>query len=144
MPDAAKPVTGSCLCGSVAYEVTGKAIRFLYCHCHSCQKSTGSVHNASLAYPLGAVSWTKGEDQIQKFIDSGENPGYTRCFCRNCGSPVSKLSRNQQFWVVPSGSLDSDPGERPQGNIFWAERAPWYVFADRIPANEGHVTEPIR
>jgi len=57
---------------------------------------------------------------------------------------MPKVSRTQQFWVVPSGSLDADPGMRPQANIFWAEHAPWLVSADQIAKNEGRLVEPAR
>ena len=134
-------LTGSCLCGKVGFEVTGSPLKFLYCHCRSCQKSTGSVHAANLAFPGGSVRWTRGEELIERFVDTIENPGFPRCFCRSCGSPVPKLSRNGQFWVVPSGSLDADPGMRPQANIFWAERAPWFVSADQIAKHEGRLVE---
>jgi hypothetical protein len=132
-----KPIPGSCLCGEVAFEVTGTPVRFIYCHCRSCQKSSGSVHAANVAFPEGAVRWTHGEDLIEFFVDTKENPGFPRSFCRNCGSPVPKLSRNRQFWVVPSGSLDSDPGMKPLTNIFWMEHAPWYVSADQLTKLEG-------
>jgi hypothetical protein len=137
-----KPITGSCLCGKVAFEVTGTPLRFLYCHCRSCQKSTGSVHAANVAFPEGSVRWTQGEDLIERFVDTTENPGFTRCFCRSCGSYVPKLSRNREFWIVPSGLLDSDPGIRPQANIHWGERAPWYVSADQIVRHEGPLVDP--
>jgi hypothetical protein len=139
-----KLITGSCLCGNVAFEVSGMPSRFLYCHCHSCQKASGTLHNANLAFASDAVRWTRGEDQIARFVDTAENPGYMRWFCRRCGSPVPKLSRNRQFWVVPSGSLNSDPGMRPQANIYWAEHAAWYVSADDLPKNEGPLVEPTR
>jgi hypothetical protein len=54
---------------------------------------------------------------------------------------LPKLSRNQKFWVVQSGLLDSDPEMRPQGNIFWAERSPWYVPVEQIPTFEGRYVE---
>ena len=136
-----KTLKGSCLCGSVAFEVTGKPFRFLYCHCRSCQKSSGSVHVANLGFPLDSVSWTRGADLIGRFVDAKDNPGFTRCFCRHCGSVLPKLSRNQKFWVVPSGLLDSDPEMRPQANIFWAEHAPWYVPVEQIPTFEGPYVE---
>jgi len=136
-----KPITGSCLCGQVAFEVTAAPLKFLYCHCRSCQKSSGSVHAANLAFPAGSVRWTQGEDRIELFVDTKENPGFPRRFCRACGSPVPKLSRNGQFWVVPSGLLDSDPSLRPQANIYWAEHAPWYVSADHLVKHEGPPAE---
>ena len=132
-----KTLNGSCLCGSVAFKVTGEPFIFSYCHCRSCQKSSGSVHVANLGFPLDSVTWTRGEDLIGRFVDAKDNPGFTRCFCRNCGAPLPKLSRNQKFWVVPSGLLDSDPKMRPQANIFWAEHAPWYVPVEQIPKFEG-------
>ena len=130
-------ITGSCLCGKVAFEVCGAPLKFLYCHCRSCQKGSGSLHNANIAFPQDSVRWTSGEELIERYVDSSENPGYPRWFCRTCGSPVPKLSRNQKFWVVPSGLLDSDPRIRPQANIYWAEHASWYVSADQLAKHEG-------
>jgi hypothetical protein len=129
-------LTGSCLCGKVTFEVTGTPIRFAYCHCHSCQKSSGSIHAANILFPEGSLKWTQGEELTQLFLDSNENPGYPRRFCRNCGSPVPKFSRNGKFWNVPSGSLNSDPVIRPQANIFWSEHAPWGVSPDQIPKHQ--------
>lgn len=136
------PLTGSCLCGKVTFEVTGAPLKFVYCHCRSCQKSSGSIHVANLAFPEGSVRWTQGEDLLVLFVDEQENPGFPRRFCKNCGSPVPKLSRNGKFWVVPSGSLNSDPGMRPQANIYWAEHAPWFTPADQLPKCEGAYIEP--
>lgn len=130
------------MCGAVGFEVTGAPVRFLYCHCRSCRRSTGSVHAANVAFPAGSLRWARGEERIGQYVDTEENPGFTRCFCRICGSVVPKLSRNRQLWVVPSGLLDADPGIRPQANIYWAEHAPWYVSADQIVRHEGAWIEP--
>jgi hypothetical protein len=104
-------------------------------------KRVGSFHNANIAFPADSVTWRRGEELIERYVDSSENPGYPRWFCRHCGSPVPKLSRNQRFWVVPSGSLDSDPGIRPQANIYWAEHATWYTTADDLPKHEGPLAD---
>lgn len=136
-------ITGSCLCGKVAFEVTGAPVKFLYCHCRSCQKSTGSVHAANLAFAGGTVRWTHGEELVQLFVDTVDNPGFPRAFCRNCGSPVPKLSRNRQLWVVPSGSLNVDPVIRPQGNIYWAERAAWLLPVQALETHEGAWVERV-
>ena len=132
-----QPITGSCLCGEVAFEVTAPPLRFYYCHCLSCRKSSGSVHAANIGFPAGSVHWTRGEVVVERFVDTVENPGFPRCFCRKCGSPVPKRSRNGQFWVVPSGLLTNDPGIRPEANIFWAEHVPWSVPVDQLPKHDG-------
>lgn len=130
-------IPGSCLCGRVAFEVSGRPLKFLYCHCRSCQKSTGSAHVSNLGYPLGALRWLRGEELIGEFTDTTDNVGFIRRFCRECGSVVPKQSRDKQLWVVPGGLLDGDPGVRPEANIFWAEHAPWYVSVDQIPTHDG-------
>ena len=131
------PIKGSCLCGGVAFEVSQPPLKYLYCHCRSCQKSSGSIHAANLAFPQDSLTWTRGENSTELFIDTEDNPGFPRCFCKKCGSPVPKLSRNRKFWVVPSGSLDTDPGMRPEANIYWAEHAKWFEPADQIPKHDG-------
>ena len=132
-------VTGSCLCGGVAFELSGAPLLFLYCHCQSCRRASGSMHNANLAFPESSLAWTRGENFIERFVDTAENVGYQRWFCRTCGSPVPKPSRNRKFWVVPSGTLDVDPGLRPQANIYWAERAPWYVPGGDLPHHDAQL-----
>jgi hypothetical protein len=100
------------------------------------------VHVANLGFPPDSISWTRGEELVERFVDTKDNPGFTRCFCRNCGAALPKPSRNKKFWVVPSGLLDSDPIMRPQGNIYWAERAAWYVPVEQIPTFEGSYVVP--
>jgi hypothetical protein len=34
--------TGSCLCGAVAFEITGALRSVIACHCHQCRKQTGT------------------------------------------------------------------------------------------------------
>lgn len=41
-------------------------------------------------------------------------------------------NRTGTAMVVPVGSLDQDPGERPRANIHFASKAPWYVQASEL------------
>jgi hypothetical protein len=34
--------------------------------------------------------------------------------------------------LIPAGALDTDPGMRPEMNIFWESRAPWSVGPQEI------------
>jgi hypothetical protein len=38
-----KTYRGSCLCGSVRYEVTGRFPRIVHCHCQMCRKVQGAA-----------------------------------------------------------------------------------------------------
>ena len=126
-------LSGSCLCGGVRFEADLPADLFQYCHCSSCRKSSGSAHAANLMFPLTALRWTRGEDLIGRFTDEHANPGYGRWFCTTCGSPIPRLSRTRKFWVVPAGTLDSAPRIEPQRNIYWDDRASWFVNCEALP-----------
>jgi hypothetical protein len=41
--------------------------------------------------------------------------------------------------MIPAGSLDEDPGSRPQAIVHWASRAPWYRDCSEM---EKHDTVP--
>lgn len=44
---APEPITGSCLCGGIQYEVTGEPMKRVMCHCENCRKFTGSSFMAN-------------------------------------------------------------------------------------------------
>ena len=49
---------GSCLCGSVQYEMAGEAQRFYHCHCQRCRKATGTGHGSLiLVTPATSITW---------------------------------------------------------------------------------------
>ncbi len=59
MPSSA--ITGSCLCGSVKFEVTPPFAAFRYCHCSRCQKASGSAHAANAFLPATQFKWLAGD-----------------------------------------------------------------------------------
>ncbi len=131
MPDL-KVTQGSCLCGGVRFEIRGTALCFAYCHCKSCQKSSGSAHVSNIGLPKENLTWLAGQELIQVYTDEINNPGFRRSFCRNCGCFVPKISRNGQMYVVPAGLLDADPGIRPDVIIWWDEHAAWLKNLDAL------------
>jgi hypothetical protein len=62
-----------------------------------------------------------------------------RTFCGDCGS--SLLFRfdglPDAVWVA-AGTLDDDPGIRPDAHIFVASKACWYEIADALPQHAGY------
>ena len=117
---------GSCLCKGIAYEVELPFERFMYCHCSRCRKATGSPHAANGFVKPAAFRWTKGADLVQRY-DVPEAIRFGLQFCKNCGSKVPHPTRDGALMVIPAGSLDDDPGSRPQAVIYWASRAPWFT-----------------
>src|SRR4029079_17510517 len=87
MPPREKTVMlkGSCLCGSVHYEVDAPAGPIVHCHCETCRKAHGSAFSSVSPVPRDAFRWTKGEDLLAAFESS---PGKFRRFCSKCGSQI--------------------------------------------------------
>ncbi|MGP3372532.1 GFA family protein, partial [Escherichia coli] len=78
--------TGSCLCGTVKFELEGEFQKFFLCHCSRCQKTSGSAHCANLFAPGAKLTWLSGEDKLSFY--QLENTHFSRTFCSVCGSNV--------------------------------------------------------
>jgi hypothetical protein len=119
-------IRGSCLCGDVRFEITGKVSGIGQCHCSLCRKASGTASNAVVLTAARSFRWVRGEDLAQRW----EQPiGRGNAFCRVCGSPLPGLHPNGKIFWVPVGLLDDDPGTRIEQHIFVGSKAPW----DEIP-----------
>lgn len=128
-------ITGSCLCGAVAYEVRGPFTHFVHCHCSRCRKASGASHATNALVAPEAFRWTRGEAELQRF-DLPEAASFATGFCRRCGSPMPHLSRSGRALIVPAGTFDADPGEKPSRHVHWSSRAPWTDSPGDLPASE--------
>jgi len=134
-------VTGSCLCGSVKYTVSGETKRFYHCHCQRCRKATGTGHASNLLVsPVTGIRWTQGEHRLTRYkVPEAER--FYNCFCNNCGSPMPRTVPELDAVLIPAGSLDSQPPINPQGHIFWDSRASWSC-EDSLPVYSEYPLNP--
>ena len=117
---------GSCLCGKIKYEINGKLETFKYCFCPRCQKISGGAQVANIFVDHSQFKWLDGEDNVTRF-DLPEAKRFSHGFCKTCGSPVPYELRDKSGIIIPAGSLDGDPGIKPEGIIYWDFRPRWYV-----------------
>lgn len=129
-------IKGSCLCGGVAFEMTGAPLRVQHCHCSRCRKVRGTAHATNLFVPIADLRFVRGEDQlvIYKLPDAKT---FAHAFCKVCGSSMPRLDPSRALAVVPMGSFDDDPGVRAERHVFLDSRAPWDETADGLPAFGG-------
>lgn len=51
-----------------------------------------------------------------------------------CGSSLyTRFDARPEVYGFPLGTLDSDPGVRPQKRVFVDGKAPWYEITDDLP-----------
>jgi hypothetical protein len=122
--------TGSCLCGAIRYEITGRISPIVLCHCSKCRKANGSAFHSGSVCRTSKFRWISGRDEIRRFATAS---GYTTQFCPTCGSPVPSEPTAEGYVVLPTGALDQDPGTRPIRHIWVASKAPWFEIAGDVP-----------
>ena len=123
---------GSCLCGTVRWQIEPPYNRMTHCHCSMCRKAHAAPFATYISMPREGYTLLAGGEAITDYESA---PGFHRAFCGTCGSVVP--SRENGEWVyVPAGPLDGDPGMRPERHIFVASKAPWYVIADDLPRHD--------
>jgi hypothetical protein len=123
---------GSCLCGAVAYEVTGEPLMMQSCHCERCRRARGAAHGTNIFYKADAFRWTRGSELMAEY-KIPEARFHTVAFCRQCGGALPKVSFERGIAIVPAGTLDTDPPLRPQRHIFTNYKASWFDITDAIP-----------
>lgn len=128
-------LSGSCLCGSVCYEISGTLWQFNHCHCERCRKATGTGHASNIILKPADVQWTAGAELLQHY-KLPEAKRFSTTFCRNCGSPLPRVYSGTGVAVVPAGTLDTDPDVRPERRIFEGSRADWSCPGGDVPGFE--------
>ena len=123
---------GGCLCGAVRFNITGIPTGFDLCHCSRCREASGSAFLAELEFKGAKFEWVSGRSLVKTYEAPVRRrpPGYQRTFCTVCGAPVPTVDRD--MIRVPAGTLDGDPGIRPQRHIFVDFKAPWFEITDSI------------
>ncbi|WP_419307071.1 GFA family protein [Chromohalobacter israelensis] len=91
---------GSCLCGTVKFEVHGQFDSFYLCHCVYCQKDTGSAYAANLFSQSAKLAWIAGVDAVTSFTLPGTR--HSKSFCKLCGSALPS-TQVAGLLVVPAG-----------------------------------------
>ncbi len=129
MSDEFVPVTGGCLCNAVRYEADANLGEAFYCHCKTCQKTSGSPAAVGVFVNLETLKFT-GEDP--KIFQS--SPFASRSFCRHCGSRIAYIAPEKPEWTaVFVGSLDHPERAVATEHIGFESRLPWYEVADNLP-----------
>ena len=122
------PLSGKCGCGAVRFEVSAPFVAALYCHCTRCQRRTGTAASANASAEPGSVRIVAGEDDLRVWAPEA---GFEKVFCGRCGSALfSRAPGTVEYTGVRLGSVDGDPGVRPQWRQYVAYAAPWEEIPD--------------
>jgi len=132
----AETLPGSCLCGGVRFELTMPFRRASHCHCSRCRKHSGAFGLTQGRVPRKGFRLLQGEELIRVYRPEG---GMAKAFCSVCGSSLFGGTWPYGPEVsVRFGSLDGDPGIRPQYHLHIGSAAPWDELPDDgLPRHTG-------
>ena len=125
-------IRGGCLCGKVRYEVKRRLVDADNCHCSKCRKHHGAAFATYANVDTAEFKWISGAD-IVKVFEAASGAGW--CFCSECGSSLGGTDRGE-ITSITLGTVEGDPGVKPQSHIFTGSGAKWYEINDNLPQFE--------
>lgn len=133
-------ITGSCLCGSIKYEISCPLEFARNCHCSMCRKATGAAFATWAYVETGNFRWVQGEENLGQYQSS---PGVRRTFCEVCGSTMQFIvdKEFQSAFGLALGTIDGDPGCKPLRHVMVGSKASWFKITDGLPQSEGAAPE---
>lgn len=127
-------LAGGCLCGRVRYELGSDPFDCGWCHCRTCQLSSGAPAMAFASVKRGEWVVTDSDADVRRIRSSSFAQ---RLFCGQCGTPLAiDYDIQPETFDFSVATLD-DPGIiRPEFHIFWSSKVPWFNPGDELPKHE--------
>jgi hypothetical protein len=122
---------GSCLCGTVTYEIDGEIGNGYFCHCKRCRKASGSAYAANALISPHQFRILTGQASLKAYHH--QESGLTRRFCAECGSPIVSERTEPARMSVRLGTLDTPLSKKPIAHIFVGSKAEWDDIAGDLP-----------
>lgn len=113
---------GSCLCGSVVFEVTPPLRDAVACHCRQCRKVSGHYW-AAASVPLVAFRVVRGE----RLAWYRSSPTATRGFCGVCGATLFWKPDGEDRMSFSAGALQGPTRLRVSEHIFIEDAGDYYA-----------------
>ncbi|HEX4693490.1 GFA family protein [Sphingomonas sp.] len=125
-------VTGQCRCGACRYEIAVDALPPVYaCHCHICQRVSGSAFSVQALVPEGAV--TVSGPIVTREITTDDRTSVQR-FCGECLARIYNTNtRGPGIAVVRAGTLDRSEELVCKAHIFTAYKQAWVDLPEGVP-----------
>lgn len=116
--------TASCACGQLVATVEGEPVRTSVCHCHDCQKRTGSVFGTQARFPQDRVTINGRSRAFTRRGDSGSEIRFN--FCPDCGSTVYyQLQQLPDLVAIAVGCFADSTFPAPRVSVYERRMHPW-------------------
>jgi len=117
---------GGCDCGKVRYRVKAEPIVIKCCHCHTCQRQTGSAFILNmLIEPDNVELLGDAPERCDHETESGKGQKNMRCpSCKTSVWGIYNMA-GDGIWFVRGGTLDDPKKVEPNLHIYTRSKLPW-------------------
>jgi hypothetical protein len=114
----------SCGCGQLRITCEGEPVRISVCHCHACQRRTGSAFGVQARFPDGATR-VDGRDAIWvRRADDGDEVELH--FCPTCATTLFwRIHSLPGLTMVAVGAFVDPTFPEPKVSVWEATRHAW-------------------
>ena len=125
---------GGCACRAVRYRLMSAPMFVHCCHCHDCQRQTGSAFVVNALIETDRIIQHGGDLQpVAMPTDSGR-PHYVHR-CSACQTAMwSDYGGRPTLRFVRVGTLDDPSALPPDVHIFVRSKLPWVALPEGVPA----------
>lgn len=121
-------VQGHCLCGQVAFTITGPLRPATLCHCGQCRRQAG---HAWVATELADTALTFNTSETLSWYRASSIA--RRGFCQACGSFLFWKHDQEDTISVSAGALTPPTGLSLGEHIFTADKGDYYDINAIVP-----------
>ncbi|MGC9493420.1 GFA family protein [Vibrio genomosp. F10] len=131
------PISGSCQCGQLTYQIKQAPTMVLACHCAECQKLSTGPFSVTAIFPREAIEFSGTLKEWTRLSDSGNTNGAK--FCPECGNRVYHFNPDDlstlKLKLKPT-QLTDDTLFEPTVHIWVGEKQTWYPIPEGVKAHE--------
>ena len=133
---ATSDLLGGCTCGAVRYRITKPLLACYICHCHRCQKRSGSPFSMSVVLPVGGFEMTQGAplEIARTRPDGAVNRSWV---CPDCHSRLHTQRGGSRALNLRAGTLDETAWLRPMAQFWTTSAQPWAIQRGEILSYAG-------
>ena len=126
------PREGGCECGAIRFRLSAPPLFVHACHCHGCQRATGSAFILSMFVCVEDFQLSHGEPALTE-VPGGSGEMRQSYHCMACGSLVFGTIRQRERVLRP-GCFDQTDWFMVGAHIWTESKQPWLTLPDNALA----------
>jgi hypothetical protein len=127
----------ACSCGHLRVTVAGDPFEVTMCHCHACQRRTGTAFGLQAGY---RADQARIEGRSREYARTSTEPDervHTFHFCPDCGSTVYYTEADApEFVAIMVGAFADRDFPAPSVSVYGARRHRWLTLPEGIEHDE--------